>query len=145
MKLLSRVCLTLWHPMDYSLPGSSVHEIFQARGLKWVAISFSRGSFRPRDRTQVSHIAGRCFSVSQSLQPVEYCILHYTMYCILYYNTTLLYSTGSYSQYPVVSHNRKEYEKEYVYMYIHLSVHQKLIQYCKSTIFQLKKKDMGRR
>ena len=38
--------------MDYSLPGSSVHGIFQARVLEWVAISFSRGSSQPRDRTQ---------------------------------------------------------------------------------------------
>ena len=50
-------------PMDYSLPGSSVHGIFQARVLEWVAISFSRGSSRPRDRTQVSHIVGRRFTV----------------------------------------------------------------------------------
>ena len=37
-------CLTLFDPMDCSLPGSSVHEILQARMLEWVAISFSRGS-----------------------------------------------------------------------------------------------------
>ena len=37
-------CPTLCDPMDYSLPGSSVHGIFQARVLEWVAISFSRGS-----------------------------------------------------------------------------------------------------
>ena len=41
------------------LPGSSVHRIFQARTLQWVAIYFSKGSSRSRDRTQVSHIAGR--------------------------------------------------------------------------------------
>ena len=34
-------CLTLRDPMDYSLPGSSVHGIFQARVLEWVAIAFS--------------------------------------------------------------------------------------------------------
>ena len=34
-------CPTLSDPMDYSLPGSSVHGIFQARGLEWVAIAFS--------------------------------------------------------------------------------------------------------
>ena len=44
------------------LPGSSVHGIFQARVLEWVAISFSRGSSQPRDRTQVSCTAGRCFT-----------------------------------------------------------------------------------
>ena len=38
-------CLTLWDPMDCSLPGSPVHGIFQARILKWVVISFSRGIF----------------------------------------------------------------------------------------------------
>ena len=44
--------------MDYSLPGSFVHGILQARILEWVAIPFSRGSFQPRDWTQVS-FAGR--------------------------------------------------------------------------------------
>ena len=43
VKSLSRV--RLCHPMDYSLPDSSVHVIFQARVLDWAAISFSRGSF----------------------------------------------------------------------------------------------------
>ena len=38
------LCLTLCDPMDCSLPGSSVHGIFQARILEWVAISFSRRS-----------------------------------------------------------------------------------------------------
>ena len=42
---------TLCDPMDCSLPGSSVHGIFQARVLEWVAISFSRGSSQPRDQT----------------------------------------------------------------------------------------------
>ena len=49
--------------MDCSLPGSSIHGIFQARGLGWVAISFSRGSSQPRDRTQVSRIVGRRFNL----------------------------------------------------------------------------------
>ena len=45
--------------MDYSLPGSSVRGILQARILEWVAFSFSRGSSQPRDRTWDSHIVGR--------------------------------------------------------------------------------------
>ena len=45
--------------MDCSPPGSSVHRILQARALEWVAISFSRGSFQPRNQTWVSCIAGR--------------------------------------------------------------------------------------
>ena len=47
--------------MDCLLPGSSVHEISQARMLEWVAVSSSGGSSRPRDRTWVSCIAGRFF------------------------------------------------------------------------------------
>ena len=54
---------TLCYPVDCSPPGSSVHGILQARVLEWVAISSSRGSSQPRDRTQVSHIAGRCFNL----------------------------------------------------------------------------------
>ena len=50
--------LTLCDPMDCSPPVCSVHGILQARTLGWVAISFSRGSSRPRDQTQVSCIAG---------------------------------------------------------------------------------------
>ena len=46
---VAQLCLTLCDPMDCSLPGSSVHGILQARILEWVAISFSRGSSRPRD------------------------------------------------------------------------------------------------
>ena len=60
---IAQSCLTLCDPMDCSLPGSSVHGIFQAMVLEWVAISFSRGSSRPRDRTQVFRIAGRRFTV----------------------------------------------------------------------------------
>ena len=56
---------TLCDPMDCSPPGSSVHEIFQVRILEWVAISFSRGSSQPRDRTQVSCIAGLPITCSQ--------------------------------------------------------------------------------
>ena len=55
---VTQSCPTLSDPIDRSLPGSSVHGIFQARVLEWVAISFSRGSSRPRDRTRVSHIPG---------------------------------------------------------------------------------------
>ena len=43
-------CLTLWGPMDCSPSGSSVHGIFQARTLEWVAMPFSRRSSQPRDR-----------------------------------------------------------------------------------------------
>ena len=58
-----QLCPTLCDPMDCSLSGSSVHGIFQARVLEWIAISFSRGSSRPRNRTRVSCIAGRHFTI----------------------------------------------------------------------------------
>ena len=45
--------------MDCSLPGSSIHGIFQARILEWIAISFPRGSSQPRDQTRFSLPAGR--------------------------------------------------------------------------------------
>ena len=48
--------LTLCDPTDCSLPGSSVHGIFQTLVLEWIAISFSSGSSGPRDGTQVSRI-----------------------------------------------------------------------------------------
>ena len=59
---VTQPCPTLCKPMDYSLPLSSVCEIFQARVLEWVAISFSRGSSRLRDRTRVSCTVERCFT-----------------------------------------------------------------------------------
>ena len=45
--LVAQSCLTLCDPMDCSPPGSSVHGIFQARILKWIAIPFSKGSSQP--------------------------------------------------------------------------------------------------
>ena len=58
---VAQSCPTLCDPIDCSLPGSSVHGIFQARVQEWIAISFSRGSSQPRARTRVSHIVDRCF------------------------------------------------------------------------------------
>ena len=60
--LLACVCMLscVWlfvTPMDCSPPGSSIHGILQARIMEWVAISSSRGSSHPRDRTQVSYIS----------------------------------------------------------------------------------------
>ena len=60
---VAQSCPILCYPMDCSLPGSSVHGIFQARVLEWVAISFSRRSSWLRDGTQVSLIVGRHFTV----------------------------------------------------------------------------------
>ena len=60
-------CLTLCDPMDYTVQGT-----LQARILEWVAFPFSRGSSQPRDRTQVSHIAGRFFTSWATTEAQEY-------------------------------------------------------------------------
>ena len=61
--LAAELCPTLCNLMDCSPPGSSTRGILLARILEWIAISFSRGSLRPRDQTWVSCIAGRLFTV----------------------------------------------------------------------------------
>ena len=54
---VAKPCPTLCNPMDCSPPGSCVHGILQVRILEWAAISFFRGSSRPRDQTHISHIS----------------------------------------------------------------------------------------
>ena len=53
---VAQSCWTLCGHMDCSPPGSSVHGIFQARILEWVAVPTSRGSSQPRDQTHISCI-----------------------------------------------------------------------------------------
>ena len=60
---VTQSCLILCDPMDCSLLHSSIHGIFQARVLEWVAISFFRGSSWLRDQTQVSRTVGRHFTI----------------------------------------------------------------------------------
>ena len=64
---------TLWDPVDYSLPGASVHEILQARILQWVAMPSSRGSSQCRDWIHMSWgscTAGR-YSTTVTLSPAS--------------------------------------------------------------------------
>ena len=56
--LVTQSCLTLCDTIDCSPPGSSVHGVFQARILEWVAISPSRGASQLRDQTCISCISG---------------------------------------------------------------------------------------
>ena len=60
----------LCNPMDYSLPGSSVHGILQARVLLWVTISFSRGYSWLGDQTKVSWFASRFLSTEPLWNPI---------------------------------------------------------------------------
>ena len=64
---VAQSCLTLCDPMDCSLPGSTIHGIFQARVLEWAAISFSRGSSQHRDQIHVSCTADSLVQFSRSL------------------------------------------------------------------------------
>ena len=61
--LVTQSCPTLYNPMDCSLTSSSVHGILQTGILEWLVIHFSRGSPRPSDKTVVSCIAGRFFTI----------------------------------------------------------------------------------
>ena len=63
---------SLWPRGLCSLSGSSVHRIFQARILEWVAISYSRGSAWPRDWTWVSCTAGRFFTIYLAKQTFSF-------------------------------------------------------------------------
>ena len=78
---VAQSCPTLCDLIDYSLPGSSVHGIFQARILEWVAISFSRRSSRPWDWTQVSCIVGRHFTIWATREVP--CMSHICIHIIL--------------------------------------------------------------
>ena len=60
---VTKSCPTLCDPMDCSLPGSSIHGIFQARILEWIAVYSSRGSSQFRNWTQLSCIASWYFTI----------------------------------------------------------------------------------
>ena len=64
---VAQSCPTLCDPMD-----CTVHGILQVRILEWVAFPFSKGSFQPRDWTQVSCIAGRFFTSWTTREAQEY-------------------------------------------------------------------------
>ena len=98
--LVAPSCLTLCHPPDCSPSGSSAHGILQARVLEWVAISFSRGSFRPRDGTSVSCIADKFFTVwtTKEEAPGKYVLgsWNYQAQSLLEQRFWLLTSVGSF-------------------------------------------------
>ena len=71
-------------PMNYSLPGSSVHGISKARILKWVAISSSRDSAQPRDQTHVS-LAGGFFTTEPPGKLVQVLCPFLSHHLLFYY------------------------------------------------------------
>ena len=87
---------TLCNPTDYSLLYTSVHGIFQASILEWVAISSFRGSSRPRDQTcisGVSCIAGRFFTAEPQGKPRKF-----------WYSPIILNSFLQFSSFQSLSH-----------------------------------------
>ena len=73
--LVIQSCPTPCYPMDCGPPGSSIHGMFQARILGWIAISSSRGSSQPRDWIWVSRFAGRFFTTWATREPLMYWVI----------------------------------------------------------------------
>ena len=90
-RLVVQLCLTLYNPLGCIPPGSSVHRIFQARILEWVAFSSSRGSSHPRDRTCipcVSCIAGRfftCWAIREALN-ISCLLVSLPGFCLFFFS-----------------------------------------------------------
>ena len=88
---LLQLCPTVCNLMDYSLLSSSVHGIPQARILKWILISFSRGSSWPRERTQgenpgilrLSALAVRFFTTDTTWEDF-YCQWYLSLYIMVF-------------------------------------------------------------
>jgi len=102
--------LTLLSP--HGLQPASVHGIFQARILEWVAISFSRGSSQPRDWTWVSRVVGRCFTIIYTMK--------YYLVIIIKKDKTMLF-TGTWMDLEIVTVNEVRHRKTNVIWY-HLYV-----------------------
>ena len=83
-------------PVDCSPLGSSIHGILQSRILEWVAISFSRGSSQPRDRTQVSRIADRRFNLWATRETLSNSKT-ISLLVVILNRTQFLFLTGSWS------------------------------------------------
>ena len=79
--LVVHSCSNVCDPLDCSPRGSSVHVLFQARILEWVAIPFSRGSSHPRDQTQLFCIAGGFFTIWATR--VHSSVEHLILMCLL--------------------------------------------------------------
>ena len=80
---IAQLCPTLCDPMDWGLPGFSVHGILQAKILEWVAIHFSRRSSQPRYSSQVSSVAGG-FSTVWATREAWDLNKYYTLYLYLF-------------------------------------------------------------
>ena len=97
--------------MDRIPPAFSVHGILQAtRILKWVAIPFSRRSSQPRDRTWVSHIAGRFFTIWVTREAISFIswliqiIVQWTWGCRFFFEVVILFPLDKYPEVGLLDH-----------------------------------------
>ena len=81
--LVSQSCPTLGNSVNWSPPGSFAPGILQARILEWVAMPFSRGSFQPRNQTQVAYIVGRFFA-DWATTEAPVCIYTFAIFVCVY-------------------------------------------------------------
>ena len=100
---------SVW-PFGRSLPGSSIHGILQARILEWLAMPFSRGSFCPRDWTQVSHVSCTARQIWYlttgttweahlllgTLSDIKYSIINYSHQTVYYIPWLTYFLTGNF-------------------------------------------------
>jgi len=86
--LVTQWCPSLCDPMDFSLPGSSVHGLIQARTLEWVTMPSSRGSFQLRYQSQVFLISGRFFTVRATKEARSYLLNMLKFYFRTDYSST---------------------------------------------------------
>ena len=111
---VAQSCPTLCDPVDCSPPCSSVHGIFQARVLKWVATSFSRGYSRPRNRTQVTCIVSKTlYRLShQGSLCCWYLILnsHFIHFCFIYSVLLIYISLGQCSMLIIIPIKQPNYK-----------------------------------
>ena len=97
---IDQSCPTLCDPIDWGLPGSSVHRILQARILEWVEISFSRGSSRPRDQTGSPALETEVSELPRKPSCIHYQFLNLCCYsfcnlCLVKTVTTLKHQVSS--------------------------------------------------
>ena len=105
--LVAQSCLTLCGLMDCNLPGSSVHGIFQARILEWVAILFSRRSSRPGIKPENPALAGGFFTTKPPEKPLMWLLLLLSCFsCVRLFTTP---QTAAYQAPPSMGFSRQEY------------------------------------
>ena len=89
---VAQSCPILCDLMDYSLPGSSVYELSQARTLEWVALYFSTGSSQTRDQTHVSCVGRRMLYHWATWEVLTSCVGILLIYSFFTYSSILIYS-----------------------------------------------------